>query len=237
MKESRRSRFRKHRFFLDAGLALVLLLAVLAALSSRARREESRFRRAEKADLAGPSTLLGRMDVPEDWPDVGYDRLLIGDDGEEILFYLSREDGDGLLLRREKTDGLLLTPAPSWNPIRRTQWTKGEAVLPLFLFPDDTAAVRAEVRIRLSGEMVVELTQTRGETDGGDGSGGEPFFLFRIPIPELRLRKAELLQELQETNAYSSLGQGEFPADIRLYDGEDRLLETRAYTIRSRSAD
>ena len=52
MKESRRSRFRKHRFFLDAGLALVLLLAVLAALSSRARREESRFRRAEKADLA-----------------------------------------------------------------------------------------------------------------------------------------------------------------------------------------
>ncbi len=228
---------RKRRFALDLLVSLALLLAVLAALSSEARREETRFRRGEKADLAGPSVILDRMDVPEDWPDVGYDRLLIGDDGEEILFYLSREDGDGLLLRREKTDGLLLTPAPYWNPIRRTQWTKGEAVLPLFLFPDDPAAVRAEVRIRLSDEITVDLTQTRGETGGGDGSGGEPFFLFRIPIPESRLKKAELLQELQETNAYSSLGKGEFPADIRFYDGEDRLLETRAYTVRSRSAD
>ena len=237
MNGSRRSRSRKRRFFLDALLALVLLLAVLAALSSRARREETRFRRAEKAALAGPSELLDRMDVPEDWPDVGYDRLLIGDDGEEILFYLSREDGDGSLLRREKTDGLLLTPAPYWNPIRRAQWTKGEAVLPLFLFADDPAAVRAEVHIRLSAEIDVDLAQTRGGTGGGDDSVRKPFFLFRIPIPELRLRRAELLQELQETNAYSALGQGEFPAVIRLYDGEGRLLETREYTVRSRAAD
>lgn len=229
---------RRRRFFLDMLISLVLLLAVLAAASSRTRREETRFRRTEKADLAGPSVILDRMDVPEDWPDLGYRRLLMGDDGEEILFYLSREDGDELLLRREKTDGLLLTPAPYWNPVRRTQWTGGGAVLPLFLFADDPAAVRAEVQLRLSDALVLDLSQVRGETGGGDGHARERFFLFRIPVPDNpRLTKAELLQALQETNAYSSLGQGEFPAVIRLYDGEGRLLETRSYTVRSRSVD
>ena len=139
MRETGKQGIRKRRFFLDMLISLVLLLAVLAAASSRTRREETRFRRAEKADLAGPSEILDRMDVPEDWPDLGYSRLLMGDDGEEILFYLSREDGAELLLRREKTDGLLLTPAPYWNPVRRVQWTKGEAVVPLFLYADDPA--------------------------------------------------------------------------------------------------
>ena len=66
MREKGRPGLRKLRFFLDVLLTLLLLLAVAAALSSRVSGEEARFRRAEKADLAGPSEIIGRFDVPED---------------------------------------------------------------------------------------------------------------------------------------------------------------------------
>ena len=141
---------RKLRFILDALLSLILLLAVFVALSSRmANREVTRFRRAEKAALVGPSEILDRIDVREEWPSVNYDRLLIGDDGEEILFYLIPENGNGFLWRREKTDGILLTPLYNVNWVFGTP-RRRDGVLPLFLFSDEPEAVRAEVQIRLS---------------------------------------------------------------------------------------
>ena len=235
MKERRKPGLRKLRFFLDALLTLALLLAVFAALSSRVRGEEARFRRAERADLAGPSEIIARLDVPEDWP-VRYDRLLLGDDGEEIFFYLLRENGDGMLFRREKTGGMLLTPVPCWNLLDSAPWRGEEPCLPLLLFTEVPAA-RAEVRLRLSEFWELELASEAGETGAEDGPERARFFLFRIPVPKnARHRKAELLRELLETNAVSSPGQGEFPATIRLYDEKNDLLETREYTVRSRAA-
>ena len=235
MKERRKPGRRKLRFFLDALLTLALLLAVFAALSSRVRGEEARFRRAERADLAGPSEIIARLDVPEDWP-VRYDRLLLGDDGEEIFFYLLREGGSEMLYRREKTGGMLLTPVPCWNPLEPAPWRGEEPCLPLLLFTEVPAA-RAEVRLRLSETCELELASEAGETGAEDGPERARFFLFRIPVPKnARLRKTELLRELLETNAVSSPGQGEFPATIRLYDEMNDLLETREFIVRSRSA-
>ena len=233
MRKMRKQDFRKLRFFLDALIALVLLLGVFAALSSRAYREETRFRRAEKAALAGPSEILDRIDVPEDWPAVGYDRLLIGDDGEEILFYAVR-NGRGLPLeRREKTEGILLTPVFNWGTELASR--RESPVMPLFLFVDDPAAVRAEVRIRLSADHALELTQARGADAVGDGSARERFFLFPVPLPENRGSvKMELLQELYWTGTASAhMTYAAFPAVIRLYDASGALLETREYTIRA----
>ncbi len=235
MSKKGRPGLRKLRFFLDALLTLLLLMAVAAALSSRARGEEARFRRAEKADLAGPSEIIGSFDVPEDWPRVNYDRLLLGDDGEEIFFYLIREGGNSFLFRREKTGGILLTPAPSWNLKGTTPWRGEETVLPLLLFAEDPAAVRAEVRIRLSDAWEPELTGGALETGEGEGFASGRVFLLRIPVPKnARHWKAELMQALLETNDVVAPGWGEYPAVIRLYDEENALLETREYTVRSR---
>ena len=227
---------RKLRFILDALLSLILLLAVFVALSSRMpNREVTRFRRAEKAALVGPSEILDRIDVREEWPSVNYNRLLIGDDGEEILFYLISENGNGFLWRREKTDGILLTPLYNVNWVFGTP-RRRDGVLPLFLFSDEPEAVRAEVQIRLSDTFRLELSQVRGKAAAGEETVRERYFLFSVPLPVSRSSaQAQLMQELAATNQIT-FSSGEFPAVIRLYDGEDQLLETREYTIRSRHA-
>ncbi|MBR5701844.1 MAG: hypothetical protein IKX47_05200 [Oscillospiraceae bacterium] len=237
MRGKRKQISRKLRFFLDALLTLILLLAVFTAVSSTMTyREDTRFRRAEKADLAGPSKIIDRIDVAEEWTNVGYDRMLIGDDGEEILFYVygRASAGSGVLRRREKTDGILLTPLYNVSEISSSV-RRREAILPLFLFADDSQAVRAEVEIRLSDTYKLDLTQVRGKTGAGEDFR-ENFFLFQIPMPVSRgSTQALLLQELADTNQ-DYPGSAEFPAVIRLYDSGGNLLETRDYTIRSHTA-
>ena len=238
MRGNRKQISRKLRFFLDALLTLILLLAVFTAMSSSMTyREDTCFRRAEKAALAGPSKIIDRIDVPEDWTHVGYDRLLIGDDGEEILFYMytKASAGSGVLRRREKTDGILLTPLYNVSEISSSA-RRRDATLPLFLFADDPLAVRAEVQIRLSDTYKLELTQVRGKAGEGEDFR-ESFFLFRVPMPVSRgSTQALLLQDLADTNQ-DYPGSAEFPAVIRLFDSGGNLLETREYTIRSRNAD
>ena len=100
---------RQLRFALDALLALALLTAAYAALGCPILGETALFRRAEKANLMGPSKIIDRLDVPKDWPTVSWDRLLIGDDGEEIMLWLHYQGaGSGTFLRMKKTDGLLM---------------------------------------------------------------------------------------------------------------------------------
>lgn len=226
--------FRKLRFTLDAALTLVLLLGVFFALTSRAYTEEARFRRAERAALAGPAEIIDRFDLQEHWPGVYYRRLLIADDGEEMLFYLIWENGSGSLFRREKTDGLLMTALPSQGHIEYGRNT----ALPLFLFVDDPRAVEAEVTLHLSDTLEIELRQGRGGREipvkARDGYARERFFLFTVPMPENRWsRRWELMGELAESNAYNWTVAAEFPASIRLYDVSGALLETREYVIRS----
>lgn len=229
---------RKLRFFADALLALVLLFAVYVALDCPTPgMEETRFRRAERANLVGPSRLLDRLDVPRVWVDVGYDRLLIGDDGEKILFYTYSKDQNGrytrgTLWRREKTDGILLTPAPR----TLTVWGTGrsslevEMVLPIFLFADDPEAARAEVSICLSETYAVTMTRERR----GKNSG---YFRFDLPLTsENWQRDGEILEDLSATNMSFWQTSRQYPATIRLYDASGTLLETRDYLIRSREA-
>ncbi len=232
---------RKIRFSLDALLSAALLIGVFFAVTSRSYTETGRFRRAERANLVGPSEIIDRLDLPEHWTEVGYDRLMIGDDGEEILFYPLRKKtelgtiyGDWPLFRREKTDGLLLTTLPS-NGL--SGYGARNTAVPLFLFVDDPRAVRAEVTLRLSDSIEIELAQGRGRDVPQvkrDGFAREHFFLFTIPVPENRWSKRwELLGELAEINSYVWTVTTEFPAIIRLYDISGALLETREYLIQS----
>ena len=232
------------RILIDLLLAALLLFAWFVAIGGPRYGEEARFRRAEKANLVGPSELLDKMYVQGDWiPAFYYSRLLIGDDGDTILFYTSlngkgSSSMDGVLIRREKTDGILLTtlPGESAEPVDgRTE----PLILPLFLFVDDPAAVRAEVRLKLSESFDVTLRQVRG-AENGDWSVRDRYFLFRLPVsPEIwnSVDSGEALRNLVRTNEPFSAAQQAFPATIRLYDGEDRLIETREYIIRSRAAE
>ena len=235
---------RKLRFFLDGFLTLAILFVIISAVGFPDFGDaEDHFRRLEKANLAGPSEILDRMDAQKEWPwDMSYHRLIIGDAGEEILFGISMYERNYMVLqRREKIDGLLLVPLPSNHVLDLYGDDGAGKVLPLFLFADDPAAVKAEVTLHLSDTAEIELSQVRGPDappEERDGCTRNGYFLFNIPLPEdHRAEKADLLGDLFETNAINSPTNLEYPAAIRLYDAAGNLLETREYIIRSRAMD
>ena len=253
------------RVLIDLLLAAVLLLGCYIARGSPAFGEEAAFRRAEKAGMVGPSVLLDRMFLRSDWPNANYNLLLIGDDGDAILFFtmLTGKNRSSsmrdVLIRREKTDGILLTTLPSDSvPYAHQRPTS----VPLLLFVDDPAAVKATVRLTMSDGGVLTMTQIRDwhnsglirESERGGSMTGnvrERFFLFVHPVytdPQLDWA-AEYEQfgaddewqtdwiDLLYTNARHAGSSGEWPAVIELYDADDRLIRTVDYTIRSRAGD
>ena len=227
---------RQLRFALDSLLVLALLTAVYVALGCPFLGETALFRRAEKANLMGPSEIIDRLRVQAEWPILGCDEILIGEDGEEILFWFYRYSAkSGTLLRRRKSDGLLLLPLPFCIGVDTMRWQR-EMTVPLFLFADEPEAVKATVRIQLSGTDELTLTQTRGEnirTGPGDLGSRERFFLFSIPVTyedwylDRGVSVRELLQGYEDKR-FRPVG---VPVTVRLYDGEDRLLETREWTL------
>ena len=240
---------RKARVIVDLVLAIALLLSCWYARGCPLPGEEVRFRRAEQGAMVGPSVLLDRLNMRSDWPDTGYNVLRIGDDGDEILFYSIRimrgsRGGRFLsdsLLCREKTDGILLTTLPTWFMPPFSEWSPNS--VPLLLFVDDPAAVRAAITITLSDGKELTMSQVRGEgcaaLFGEDewiaGCVRERFFLF-----EHRLTSGEWdsdWSKLMETNAGYSASSQEWPAVIALYDRENQLIRTVDYTIRSRAGD
>lgn len=236
---------RKARAVVDLVLALALLLACYYASGCPVPGEEARFRRMEKDAMVGPSVLLDRLNMRSDWPDTGYHVLRIGDGGDEILFYSIRNMQGGRFLSddlfcREKTDGILLMTLPTRYRPPFSEWSPNS--VPLLLFADDPAAVRAAVTITLSDGKELSMSQVRGagssalfgEDEWIAGCVRERFFLF-----EHRLTSGEWnsgWSELMETNAGYSCDR-EWPAVIELYDADNRLIRTVDYTLRSRAGD
>jgi len=213
----------------DLTLALALLLATYIAVGCPAFGYEGEFRRAEKAGMVGPSKLIDWVAVQRTWPSVGYDRILIGDDGDAILFYTytvgkGTSSMEGRLLRREKTEGLLLTPLPSSMVFGLAE------VMPLFLFADDPDTVKAEVLLRLTGEETVTLTAGRRAFEG-DGSSLPGFFYFQLPVTGTNRQAMDALARCGAS--YQDDGE-DFPAVIRLFDADDRLIAETDYVIRPR---
>ena len=227
---------RQLRFALDALLALALLTAVYVAMGCPILGETALFRRAEKANLMGPSKIIDRLDVPKDWPTVSWDRLLIGDDGEEIvLWFQNPRMASGPLIRLNKTDGILLLPLPECGAPTAADLQKDSNV-PLFLFVDDPAAVKATMQLRLSETDEITLTQVRGkpaDTRAGDPGSRERYFLFHMPVTreEWTLKRGELIRDLLNSYKYTPYRPVGYQATIRLYDAEDRLIETREWTL------
>lgn len=253
------------RILIDLLLAAVLLLCWYIAKGSPAFGEEATFRRAEQAAMVGPSVLLDRLYTRSDWPFVNYNLLLIGDDGDSVLFYTMQTGKrstsmDNVLTRREKTDGVLLTALPSDAVF--SHYLETALSVPLLLFVDDPAAVKATVRLTMSDGSVLTMTQIRdwhnhellseSERDGYvTGNVRDNFFLFEhIVSPDWQqdwaaeYERPRVYDEwqsdwigLMETNTRFSHSHSEWPAVIELYDAQNRLIRTVDYTIRSRALD
>ena len=222
------------RFAFDLMLILALLVAWYVSAGCPALGgKTAEFRRAEKAGMVGPSKILCWVPVQSNWPSVGYERLLLADDGDAVLFYACDTErysvSRGTLYRREKTDRLLLTTLPAVAP--RLPKIEYPAV-PLFLFADDSAALRAEVDLRYPSGKTETLTAARVVLGEGDRRAETRFFVFKLPVTAANRDTAEALMYCGTRSA--DLG-GQHPAVIRLYDADDRLLLERDYVVQTRN--
>ena len=242
MKKRASGRFpRKARIALDLLLTAVLLLIVYIAVGCPAFGEEAEFRRAEQAAMLGPSVILDRYFTEPDWPwpSVAYDLTIVGDDGDAILFYTycsgrRTTEMDGWITRCEKKDGLLLTTIPS-SVILPYSFSdeREEATVPLLLFADDPDAVKATVELRLPNGETRTMTQLRGHPGNLDKKTQGPIkeHYFRFALNGDRADWDSWMYELMRTNMRYSYTDTEFPATIRLYDSEGRLLRTAEVSI------
>lgn len=239
---------RKARVIVDILLALALLLGCIYARGCPVSSETAKLRRAEKAAMVGQSVPLDRLFMRSEWPYVGYNLLRVGDDGDGVVFYMMRT-GSGIsadndvLTRRDKTDGILLTTLPchiadDYYP------PEGPFHVPLLLFVDDPAAVRAVVHLSLPDGSEATMSQVRGEGNPARFNESEwiagcvrkNIFLFQFPVTERMWQ--ETWFHLMSTNSYlDSNSRAEFPVLIELYDRENQLIRTVDYVIRSRAGD
>ena len=243
---------RSVRVLLDIIIAAVLLSASYIALKMPIMSDEARFRMIEKRNLVGPSEIIAELDIPFSnyaFMSVGYDKLIIGDDGDSVIFvsFLSGQDRtssmDGRLIWRDKKDGILLAPLPSDTPLTPTALipNAGNSVIfvPFYLIVDDTDAAGAVVTIRLSDEYSVSYSGLRLDPSQTEYTRGALFLINGwVEYPEMHeTEEAQLICDLIQTNSTYFRSDSSFPTEIKLYDAEENIIESRSYVIQSQRND
>lgn len=232
-------------------LLIILLLAVAfyVSIGAPTLTKVQAFRRAERANLVGPSDILLETELEHYF----YSYLVLAETDEGVITYVSDNVWGPDINYHEKTGDITLVTAPK-NPFDygSLNW---QVSFPVFVVDDYPQAVRAEVDLdivgtynhNLNGENLQEplnhhytLTSQR-EQDG--------FFRFSIELPFLESSDGygndtgtthgadgyalDLLARLF-TNRYTTIkptSSASVTATVRLYDETDQLIVQRDLTI------
>lgn len=200
-------------------LALLLLLSVLVfyiSIGSPAFGVIHRFRRAEKAQWVGPSTIIGT----EELDGVNYDRLLLAEDELGVYMYLYKNDSKyGSLHYREKSGDLTVLAVPQYA----SQHGIDRISLPIIAFDDCPEAVGAMLEVTVSASTTVTYSaEAQRENDG--------YFCFRIEQSGW-YNQIDALCVLSATgdSRYGAGTHTPFPGVIRLYDEAGQLIREESF--------
>ena len=239
---------RRIRACLNLVAILLTVLTFYVCIGSPAFTLEQRFRRQEKAHLVGPGEIVDHLDryiYPE------FDDVLVAETENGVIFYAVYES-DELFEKyayetfsyREKWGDLTVLAPPSmwmnWN------WDEWEHPLPIYLFDEYPAAVRAELDLRAVGRYQVD-NDTFSVCDVDFSVSANRFsdgiFRFLLVAPKgngVRLAAAQLITEISTTAESwpkaNSLGYQKAPyaeITVRLYDEEDNLIVEENLTLRT----
>lgn len=183
------------------------------------------FRRAEKAAMVGPATILGQIQ-PEGYP---CDGLILGQDSEAVYLYVMHKGSPETseLIYREKEGNVTLLAAPGTALLQ----FEYQAHIPVILYHSCKDAVQAEVDLTVySGDF----RQTYSLTAQREGDGYFAFDLVARNAGTLG-KEGEALRLLQEVCSNSMAGNADiaFPAAVRLYDASGALILEETTYIRS----
>lgn len=208
----------KSKFLVNL-LVVCLLLFVLWFLNGcPIRLLMPAFRMAEKAQMVGPSTVLGVEDVEF----LYYNKLVVADNGDSVVLYGFNRDENwhNALICYEKTGSLTVLPGPI--SIRETIFEESdEFLLPIVLFDKYPEAAHAQISFTLryldKSTFCYELEASR--TNPG-------YFLFQLPYnnPERTSDEAIALNNFAEASGPYGMGKLTVPISVRLYSEDGTLL-------------
>lgn len=186
------------------------------------------FRRAERAAMVGPSTILG-MITPTGSP---YDAIVLGEDSEAVYLYaMDRWDLKASeLVYRQKQGSLTLLAAPGDTLFQYEL----QANVPIVLFDCHEDALRAELDLTLTADTFEKAYHLSADRE----SDGYFSFLLSTRNPGALGQEGAALRRLQEICSNSMAGNlnTAFPATVRLYDQSGALILEEELHIRSAAA-
>lgn len=194
--------------------------------------KEQQFRRAEKADLIGPSAILGTEEVQM----TNYvQTVIVAEDEASVTLFGCGDPGH--LLHREKTGDLTIIVWPGSVSTMETTFE-----MPIFLFDDFPEAKRAELEFTLTWD---ESFQREYLLEADRNQSGYFRFLIQCHGSEMTddlsgtdSREAALLFSLAVASDYNEgTSRAQFPITVRLYDNQDALIEERTLTVQSAAVD
>lgn len=213
------------------GIGLCIFL-IYVALDTPPFSVEAAFRRAEKANLVGPSEILAQVRVDN----TPYRHLVLARDDSSVTVFAYSWQNDAVtdLLYIETEGDLTIAAAPDQIYYPNFQ----NSTVPVILFDNVPEAVRAEVDLTLSAEYRGTTRTKTYQLSARREYGG--CFLFTISVNSANAFNAEghLLLTLQRVtgNSMADTLDTVIPAEVRLYDADDRLIREETLLIRSAAA-
>lgn len=236
---------RPFRAFLCILGILVLAVTCYIATGCPSLNFEQEFRRAEKANLVGPSRIVDTVD--DEYHE--FDKLIVGETEHGVCFFggsiitVYRGSGNGkdemvyTFSYREKTGDITVLAAPNRSGM---MWDQFGISLPVYVFDRYPKAVRAELELTVTGSktMVVNdetVTTYFSERFRGKAERtGEGFFRFLLDSWDERSAYAlELLSDLSGNEMFftSKYIDAVVPGTVRLYDENGSLILEQEFEI------
>lgn len=217
---------RKTQVFINLGLILVLPFTIYLLLGSPASDVETAFRRAEKANLVGPSEILGIETVDGMWGD----SYVIADNGDSAILYLcDRPTAGGL--HYSSSLNLIYRPkmgSVSVYGLHRFTFGLMDDTYPLIVMDDHPEAVRAELELELSWQDSVTLEVYRKTYSLSARREHPGYFRMDIVLNSDRVDQMErdAIEQLSRwfANPPTYLADASCLAAVRLYNEANELI-------------
>lgn len=224
---------RKTQVFINLGLILVLPFTIYLLLGSPAGDAETAFRRAEKANLVGPSKILGIETVDGMWGDT----YVIADNGDSAILYLC-DSPTTFGLNYSNSYRLIYRPKMgSVSVYGLHQYAIGffDNTYTLIVMDDYPEAVRAELELELFWQDSETLEVFRKAYSLSAVREHPGYFrmdiLFASDEDAQQERNAIGQFSCWSANPPTYLGEYSYPATVRLYNDADELICERSLDL------
>ena len=191
---------------------LSCLFTIIMATETIGFTDEQRMRLAEKAQLVGPSQILGKELCPEPWGEV-----LIG---KSNYGYSLFECDSGTLFYHIKTENFT-TFCPTELPL---DFAKNYPALPVFVFTENNSGTHAKLTARIFTLHSGALVEHPFSAEAQRNENG--YFLFELSMKQCNSDMyPDILTEMLNQHCLSwALVYG--TTTLELYDDHGNLLET-----------